>query len=267
VEVGWVGEGGAGARRGRWRCVATYSAVGAPGWSVRHGGVGLDEGNAVAFDASGNVVVTGDFSGTADFGGGDLTSVGYDVFIASYAAGDGAHRWSARYGGAGSDVGSGVAADASGDLFVVGNFGGIVNFGGSDLTSAGENDVFVASYAADGAHRWSQRHGGTLWDVATAVAVDGNGAVVVTGHFKGTTNLGGGDLTSAGGSDVFVASYTPGGTHRWSERFGGPLSDESALVAADGAAVAIVGDLDEWIDFGGGPIPGVLAGFVAVLAP
>jgi hypothetical protein len=40
------------------------------------------------------------------------------------------------------------------------------------------------------------------------------------GYFGGTVNLGGSDLTSAGGVDVFVAKFDPSGVHQWSQRFG-----------------------------------------------
>ena len=51
-------------------------------WSQAFGTLGTNQGNAIAVDGTGNVVVTGLFAG-ADFGTGPLTSVGgyADVFL------------------------------------------------------------------------------------------------------------------------------------------------------------------------------------------
>jgi hypothetical protein len=102
----------------------------------------------------------------------------------------------------------GVAADASGNVIVTGFFEGAADFGGDTLICAGGEDIFVAKYDASGAHQWSQRLGSTAGDQGLAVAVDGSGDVIVTGRFEGTVDFGGGDLTSAGGSDIFVAKYS-----------------------------------------------------------
>src|SRR3990170_6282915 len=70
-------------------------------------------------------------------------------------------------------------------------------------------------------HLWSKRFGSTIDDYGYAVAVDGNGDVLLTGSFQGTVNFGGGNLTSAGLEDIFVAKYSGAdGAHLWSKRFG-----------------------------------------------
>ena len=62
--------------------------------------------------------------------------------------------------------------------------------------------MFVAKFDAAGKHLWSQRFG----DIGSyAIAVDRADNVLVTGSFEGTVDFGGGTLTSAGFSDIFVA--------------------------------------------------------------
>ena len=109
--------------------------------------------------------------------------------------------------------------DGSGNVFVTGIFSGTVDFGGGNLVSAGSVDIFVAKYNANGVHQWSKRLGGTGGEIGQAVAVDGSGNVVVTGDFSGTVDFGGGNLVSAGSSDVFLAKYNASGVHQWSKRF------------------------------------------------
>ncbi len=62
--------------------VAKLDPSGGPLWSKSFGDVSLQEGHGIAVDASGNVLTTGRFSGTMDFGLGPLTSAGFDLFVA-----------------------------------------------------------------------------------------------------------------------------------------------------------------------------------------
>jgi len=79
-------------------------------WSHSFGGALPDAGYAIAFDPSGNVLVTGSHSGAVDFGGGPLNSNGgEDVFIAKFGA-QGVHQWSRSFGRPRNDRGFGVAS-------------------------------------------------------------------------------------------------------------------------------------------------------------
>ncbi|MDH4038011.1 MAG: SBBP repeat-containing protein, partial [Candidatus Krumholzibacteria bacterium] len=84
---------------------ASPQAVPSHQWSQRFGGTGTDNGYAIAVDATGAVFVTGSFSGTANFGGADLVSVGgNDIFLARYDA-NGQHLWSKGFGTVENDEG------------------------------------------------------------------------------------------------------------------------------------------------------------------
>ena len=178
-------------------------------WSKRFGGTSFDFGTSVAVDSAGNVLVTGEFNGTADFGGGGLTSAGNtDIFVAKYDAA-GNHLWSKRFGGTNYDYGYSVAVDSAGKVLVTGYFSGTADFGGGGLTSAGQFDIFVAKYDAAANHLWSKRFGEAGSDAGNSVAVDSGGNVLVTGSFEDTVDFGGGGLTSAGFADIFVAKFSP----------------------------------------------------------
>jgi hypothetical protein len=232
--------------------VARYNSAGVHQWSQRFGSGGSDYGYAVALDGSGNVLVTGDFFGTVNFGGGNLVSAGgQDIFVAKYNSA-GVHQWSQRFGSTSTETGRGVALDALGNVAVTGYFQGTVNFGGGNLVSAGGQDIFVAEYSSVGAYLWSRGIGSTSIDVGNAVALDGSQNLLVTGNFNGTVNFGGIDLVSAGGYDVFIAKYTSSGVHLWSNHFGSTLDDISGDVTADGAGNALVtGLFRNTVNFGG----------------
>jgi len=125
-------------------------------WSKRFGSTSFDQGYGVAVDDSGNVVVTGSFNGTVNFGGGGLNSAGsFDIFVAKFSGAEGSHLWSKRFGSTSDDWGRGVAVDGSGNAVVTGSFLGTVDFGGGGLSSGGGYyDLFVAKFS--GARRRGQ---------------------------------------------------------------------------------------------------------------
>jgi hypothetical protein len=105
------------------------------------------------------------------------------------------------------------------------------------------------------AHFWSQRFGSTLTDAGEDVAVDGSGNVFVAGSFSGTVDFGGGPLTSAGGTDIFLAKYNSNGALQWSQRFGSTGGETALALTVDGAgSVVMVGQFNLTVDFGGGPL-------------
>src|SRR5207247_1001404 len=80
--------------------LAKYDAAGNFLWVRQAGGTGDDRGNGVAVDAGGNVSITGQFIGTAAFGGGNLIASGNgpDIFVSRYSS-SGNLLWARRAGG------------------------------------------------------------------------------------------------------------------------------------------------------------------------
>jgi len=251
--------------------LASYTTLGVHRSSKRLGGDGWDSGHALAVDASGNVYLTGDFSDTMDLGSGPFTAPGgfSDIFLASYTAAGG-HRFSKSFGGPGTDLPKSLALDASGNIYTTGFFEDTVDFGGGPLTSAGNYDLYLASHTAAGVHRFSKRFGGALDDHGWAVAVDSAGHVYLAGSFQSTVDFGGGPLTSAGGTDIILASYTGSGGHRFSARFGGAGADFGSALAVDASGnVFLAGRFAGTLAFGSAALvsSGPSDGFLAKLTP
>jgi len=203
-------------------------------WLRGLGGTGTDGGQAVAVDGNGNVLVGAYFQGSVDFGGGVLTSAGgYDVVIAKYSAA-GAHLWSRRFGGTGNEIVNGIALDGSGNIYLAGSLSGTGNLGGASLTSAGQQDAFLAKYSPQGDPLWSERFGGIYPDSIASIAVDSQGNVIATGLFQGTVAIGGTTLYSAGvGVDTFLTKYSPTGANIWAKKFTNGSYDVGTGVAVD----------------------------------
>jgi len=236
-------------------------------WSERFGGVNYDKGVAVAADSSGNILVTGFFSGTADFGGGTLTSIGTsDMFLAKYSAA-GVFQWAKRFGGAGAMVSpNAVVIDANGNITVGGGFSGTVDFGRGPLSSAGGMDVFLCQYLPDGTTQWEKRFGGSDNEYVTGLGVDKRtGEIVLAGTFVGLVDFSVGiatPLTSYwGGRDCFLAKYSNTGAHLWSKNFNNISDDVIVALAVDGNGdIVFTGTCNAFINFGGFDLQNPLGG-------
>jgi uncharacterized protein (AIM24 family) len=227
--------------------IAKFNSSGVFQWQKVFQKVGSGQSFGVAIDSSGNIIVTGKFSGTINMGDisvagdGDITAVGYnDMFLAKYTEG-GTRIWSARFGGAAGDTfGNSVAVDSSGRVVATGYFSSTVNFGSGTMTSTGGQDIFLAKFNSDGtlygafAPKQFGTGGGTS-EGGNSVAVDSSGNVAFTGTFIGSVNFGGSTF-SASQYNAFVVKYTSTGGHVWSRQFG-------ATAAGTGIAFDSLGDI------------------------
>ena len=235
--------------------LAKYTPEGELVWARHVSGVTGASANTVctphglAVDAQNNIVVVGYFGlagsatrASADFDPGPgslvLTNTGgWDPFIAKCDPG-GNVLWARTFGSvtnSSSDERAwDVAVDAAGNIAVTGYFQGTFDLyasaaGSNVVTSAGEKDLFLVMYDANGNHVW----GFSLNDAGDAptslkessVAQDAGGRLYLMGHFNGTLDLDPGtgvsNVTSADDSDMFLARYTSSGAFERGVRFGG----------------------------------------------
>jgi hypothetical protein len=239
--------------------VAKYSPDGVHLWSKLLGGTNFDGGFRVGSDATGNVLVSGHFDGSVDFGGGLLVSPVLGLLGAFVAKLDqnGAHLWSMSFDGTGVQEARAMAVEANGNVLLAGAFSGTLEIGATTLTSTfSSRDIFVAKFSSSGVPLWSTRMGGDGFsrDTALGVACDASGNVVVTGFFEGTADFGGESLVAQpGSSDVFVAQFTPDGAHLWAKAFGSTAADEGRAIAKDAdGKVIVAGQIVGTVEFGGG---------------
>jgi len=206
-------------------------------WVRSEGGTVSELGLGVTTDASGNVIVTGFFSGRPTFGGTVLSSGGgTDMFLVKYDA-FGTMLWVKSAGSPDTTAGWGVATDAAGNIYVTGRYQGTPTFGGTTLTNAGRDDIFVAKYDAGGNPLWAKSAGGSGIDRARGIATDGSGHIIVGGRYQGTATFGSTTLNSVGGDDIVVARYDGAGTVVRATSAGGPGNDRcwGVAVAGDGS--------------------------------
>lgn len=164
-------------------------------------------------------------------------------------------NWAKAFQGAANTrgIGNGVAVDGAGNVITAGYFQDTVDFGGGDLVSNGQDDVFVAKLADDGSFVWARTAGGSNQDEAKAVAVDAAGNVYSTGRFRLTADFspgGGGEITSNGNDDIFIYKLNADGSFGWVRGFGGSNIDEGWSIATDSASnVYVTGFFSGTVDF------------------
>ena len=196
-----------------------YSRDGMPLWTNRYNGPtdDVDAAEDIAVDGSGNVVVTGS-SGT-----GSLS----DYLTIKYSEA-GVPLWTNRYNGPGnnSDYARAVAVDGNGNVFVTGD-----SWGGT------QQEYATVAYSGAGVPLWTNRYHAP-WsgnNFATAIAVDANGNVFVTG-------LDGGFATTNGG--YATIKYSNAGAPLWTNHYNGATvfgsSDNARAIAVDRSGNVIV---------------------------
>ena len=231
-------------------------------FAKRFGGGISDLGYSIAVDSTENIYTTGFFQDTVDFdpsaGTTNLTTAGLsDVFISKLDA-SGNLVFAKRFGAAEADAGRSIALDSTGNIYTAGYFEQTVDFdpsaGTTNLTSAGRSDVFVSKLDSSGNLVFAKRFGAAETDVGLSVAVDSTGNVYTTGYFEQTVDFDPGagttDLTTGGGSDVFVSKLDASGNLVFAKRFGGSNDDGGISISVDSNGnIHTTGYFEERVDF------------------
>lgn len=230
-------------------------------WSRVFGSKDPERAERAVVDAQGDVILTGTFTTTIGFGGGVLESQGMrDAFVVELDANTGEHIFSLQIGGPGDDYGFGIDLDGNGNIVIGGRFEDTIELGGEQLTSSGMKDIYVAKLDPFGVPQWSRSFGGAGNDELHDLRVQKVGDIVMVGSMSETVDFGGGDLVSAGGRDIFLATLDDKGKHLWSSRHGDELDQFTSsfelnswltLALEPGGAIHVGGSLIGTVDFGG----------------
>ena len=250
--------------------IARLDANGDFVWATKAAGTGYGYGSAVSGYTDEGFIITGGFKGSTSFGDITLTSASstsYDVFIAQLRS-DGTYNWANRIGSSSHDVGADVVSLDDGGALVSGYFHNTVDIGGTTLTSAGNQDIYIAKVNSDGTYAWVTQAGSSTHDFSGGIASFSDGSGIVTGSFTGTATFGEFTLTSQGSSDIYIAKLDDLGNFLWVQQAGGTEGDggDRIITHSDGSAT-IVGHFRGTADFGPYQLnsSGDIDGFVAVI--
>jgi hypothetical protein len=192
---------------------AILASFSAPGSFLNRGVVLGDaqaqSGRCVAYSGSGALYFAGTYGGTIQPGATPLTSLsGLSVFLSRFegTASTAVHATSlgAAAGSVDQDV-HGLAADAAGNVVMVGTLRGTASLGKLSATSHGGDDIYVARLDGSLTPLWLSSFGSSGAESASAVAIDADGGILVAGQFSGSLDLGTGALPHPGMNDIFIA--------------------------------------------------------------
>jgi uncharacterized protein (TIGR03437 family) len=250
-------------------------------YSTFLGGAGNEFARGIGLDSAGNVYIAGGTTTTnlptvstfqPNFGGQTANAASGDAFIAKFSP-SGALLYLTYLGGSADDTAMALAVDATGNAYVTGfttssnfptagtpyqsKFGG---YGGGTVMRTG--DAFVAKIAPAGNKLiYSTYLGGSQDDFGLAIAIDGTGAVYVTGgtmspnfpvsstaYLKTFQGGGGQQSTYTYGiplidsGDAFVAKLDATGANLlFSTYLGGSRDDVGSTIALDASDNVYVG--------------------------
>jgi hypothetical protein len=224
-------------------------------WATKIDGSGNETGNGVATDSSGNVYVIGTytsnpvtiFNSDGSPSGITLSNAGSTAVCIIKYNNLGVAQWATRIDGSGSDNGRGIATDASGNVYVTGDYTGTVtiystgdvSFG--TLSNAGGSAVFVAKYNTSGVAQWAARIDGSGSENKSSITVDSTGNVIVSGTyssnpvtiFNSDGNSSGITLARTGSFSTFLVKYNNSGIAQWATRITNTLSSDDINVKTD----------------------------------
>ncbi len=231
-------------------------------WAKSIGGsTTYDMVNSMILDDSGNIYIVGEYGGTVDFDPGagnfDLTSNGgRDIYIQKLDT-DGNFVWAKSIGGTQDEEGAAIALGINGDVYVGGVYAGIVDFdpgaGVFELTSISYNENFIQKLDSNGDFVWAKSIAGASSEVG-ALIIDGNDNVYITGSFYSTADFDPGvatfNMTSSGGSDIYILKVDSNGNFIWAKSMGGIASDVPISIITDGVGnIYTTGFYQDTVDF------------------
>jgi hypothetical protein len=199
-----------------------YDAAGQLIWSRLLGSSERASGFAIATDADGNVAIAGkatDYLTSTSVGGGD------DTFVTKFDA-NGQEVFTRQIAPVTDDQANALAFGADGSLYVAGQTTSAMS---ASLTHGGGSDAYLMKLTTSGSLDYVRQFGGAGDDRATALAIDGNGDVVLGTVEAGEAKVR--KLLSADGTSAAV----------WEVTLGALGEGQLSSLAVDGGAVFVAG--------------------------
>jgi hypothetical protein len=236
--------------------IAKYDNSGNFLWAGATGAAQEDRAQYLTLDASGNIFLTGYFSGTVDFDLGtgvqNITSADpyRSMFVAKYDNA-GNYIWAKCVGSAGGwAYPNAMKVDNNNDVVIGGRFNASVDFdpgaGVFSLTDAvGNGDIFIAKYNTSGNFLWAKQIGGSFTDECMSVTTDMSNNIYTTGYFEGTVDFDPSsvvqNLNGNPARDAYVQKLDQNGNYIWAKGFGGKFLELGRSVDINASGDILIG--------------------------
>lgn len=178
-------------------------------WAISEGGTEGDTGYGVAVDGQGNVVLTGQFKGSASIGPNTFNSAinpntsqaEYDIFLSKYDA-NGNDLWSIQGSAKYDDRGLALAIDNSDNILLTGQFSDTLTLAGNTFNNSIYNAGMLVKFNPNGNLTWFKRMG-AVQTLVYDLEIDSQDNVFVTGDFQGQLMI----LDNSGNPNFLTGNY------------------------------------------------------------
>ncbi len=180
------------------------------------------------------------------------------VFIGTTYSQGNDFLWANSAGGNGSIVfGKSITTDNAGNIYTSGFFVGAADFNpgvGTYNLSAPSGSVFVQKVDPSGNFIWAKKIPGAAYGITAYIDVDDDENVYLSGYFQNTGDFDPGpaihNLTSNGGSDIFILKLNSSGNFVWAKSIGANGSDIATELTVDNIGnLHITGSHTDTVDF------------------
>ncbi len=214
-------------------------------WAVPVSGNLSVEGYAIAIDKAGNLYTTGRFIDslylTPEKKNALVSRGGFsDAYVLKLNP-QGKLLWAKQFTGPDKDEAYALATDSACNVYVTGAFMDSLDMDPGKTThkvfSHGNYDIFVIKLDSSGRFIWGKTVGGSGIDQPSALAVDKDKNVYVTGFFEDSVDFNPDQntalCTARGLTDDFILKLNPEGHFIWAKTFGGKKEDSPRAIAVD----------------------------------
>ena len=224
-------------------------------WAAAIGGQYTDRFESITRDNSGNLIITGSFSGQVDFdpGPNDFTLAAgiADVFIFKTDSNKN-FIWAKSIGSSGHDAGTNVICDDSSNIYVTGVYRGLADFDpgpGVFTMNAPSGGIFILKLDSTGAFQWAKSiyNFSTDYFIVKRIRKDENGNLYLGGFYQDSLNF-----------KSFILKLNNVGDSIWAKIFGSPSQDGSNAQLNDmdvnnAGEIVLTGHFSHNIDLDPGP--------------
>ncbi|MEM6642363.1 MAG: hypothetical protein AAF616_05245 [Bacteroidota bacterium] len=230
--------------------VVKYNQEGIWQWTRQFGGLGEDNIFDADCDSKGNLILSGYFQGSVQFGGFALTSRGgFDMLVLKISP-DGEVLNAVQLGGTGNDGGNELEIGNSDQVIIGAQSDG--NF--ERLPNTGLQDAYIISMTSDFSVSWIRSVEGAGIARAKAVETDDFGNVYLGGDYVNDNSISNAGTVNAfknsEGADAYLASWSANGNLRWVKNWGGTGSDLcKGIVTTSQNDIYVVGQFTSAVDF------------------
>ena len=232
--------------------VAKYGNSGNLQWTEVARGQGSQEINTMTVDTNNDIWVATTFEVSMTFGS-VVANAGINEIPMGIARISQSGTWQSAYAttGSGQPLATDFTMDDQNNLLMSGFYTGSINLG-SQLTSSGQNDAFIASMNPSGSWNWAESVGGSSYDAGSGVEYDSNTGYAILGLYSQSSfNFGSQTFNTRGFNDSVVVTFTSNGNPVALFDAGSSLDDAiTGISLMPNGALVVAGNYNGTIDFG-----------------